>query len=159
MIRASAGTNDVEDPDHPQRIQRSESSRALRGRAREFRRVPTTSEARLWTAMRDRRFRGLKFRRQRSLGPFVADFYCVEHRLAIEVDGSIHADPEVRIHDMVRGEWLDGRWVRVMRIPAALVMSDLTRALEMIGEALDPHAKSLPTTVPTVIQTNTHAHA
>jgi very-short-patch-repair endonuclease len=98
--------------------------------------------------LRDRRFRGLKFRRQRSVGPFIPDFYCVGRDLAVEVDGGVHDDPEVQAHDAVRDEWLDGRRVRVVRLSATLVMQNLASALRAIGDALDDMPERKPTTSP-----------
>ena len=119
------------------RIQRSESSRELRAWARHFRRAPTAAEARLWQALRDRRFRGLKFRRQRPAGPFIADFYCADLNLVIEVDGAIHDLPEVVQHDHLRDEWLQTRRLRVLRLPSALILHDLTTALRLIAQTVD----------------------
>ncbi|MEO9886929.1 MAG: endonuclease domain-containing protein [Balneola sp.] len=67
--------------------------------ARELRKNPTPSEKIFWELVRKRRFKELKFLRQK---PFVysqvwskryfyiADFYCAEHKLVIEIDGKIH---------------------------------------------------------------------
>ena len=60
-------------------------------RAREMRHQPTSAEQKLWFALRDRRLGGFKFRRQRPIPPFIADFHCVEARLIIEIDGDSHA--------------------------------------------------------------------
>lgn len=59
--------------------------------ARDFRKTPTPSEGILWQALRNRQLAGFKFRRQQPIGPFVADFFCAEKSLIVEVDGSIHA--------------------------------------------------------------------
>ena len=72
--------------------------------ARRLRRKATDSERRLWLALRDRRLAGYKFRRQRPIGPYVADFASIRHRLIIEVDGSQHADSEA---DARRTAWLE----------------------------------------------------
>jgi very-short-patch-repair endonuclease len=61
-------------------------------RARQLRADDTTPEARLWTALRDRRLGGWKWRRQVPRGPFILDFFCPEARLVIEVDGGRHAE-------------------------------------------------------------------
>lgn len=58
--------------------------------ARELRERGTEGEQVLWEQLRAKRFRGLKFRRQQPVGPFVLDFYCSQQRLAVEVDGEIH---------------------------------------------------------------------
>jgi very-short-patch-repair endonuclease len=59
-------------------------------RARELRRDSTKAETLLWAQLRDRRLNGYKFRRQHPIGPFFADFACIEHRLVVEVDGESH---------------------------------------------------------------------
>jgi len=50
----------------------------------------TPAEEAAWGVLRNRGFRGLKFRRQHPIGPFVLDFYCHELRLAVEIDGGAH---------------------------------------------------------------------
>jgi adenine-specific DNA-methyltransferase len=50
----------------------------------------TDAERLLWRHLRDRRFGGLKFRRQHPVGPFIVDFVCPEKKLIIEVDGGQH---------------------------------------------------------------------
>ena len=59
--------------------------------ARRLRRTMTDAERRLWWNLRDRRLAGFKFRRQRPICGYVADFACLEHRLVIEADGGQHA--------------------------------------------------------------------
>ena len=55
-----------------------------------LRRNQTDAERTLWFALRDRRLRGFKFRRQASLGPYVTDFLCVDAWLVVELDGGQH---------------------------------------------------------------------
>jgi primosomal protein N' (replication factor Y) len=62
--------------------------------------------------LRSRRLIGFKFRRQHPLGPYVLDFACVEHRLAVEADVSQHADSD---HDRRRSDWLLYEGWRVVR--------------------------------------------
>src|SRR5215472_2501792 len=58
--------------------------------AREMRREPTAAESLLWQELRARKLCGIRFRRQHTIGPYVADFYCSEAKLVIEIDGPIH---------------------------------------------------------------------
>ena len=66
--------------------------------ARELRRRQTEGEGIFWEAVRNRRFMGKKFLRQHPIlhdqfGKetfYVADFYCAEARLVVEIDGGIH---------------------------------------------------------------------
>jgi very-short-patch-repair endonuclease len=83
-----------------------------KSRARAMRRAPTEAERKLWYALRDRRMQTVKFRRQAPIGSYIADFFCVEHRLVIEVDGSQHAQS---VGDAVRDDWLEREGYRVLR--------------------------------------------
>jgi very-short-patch-repair endonuclease len=81
-------------------------------RARQLRGAMTDTERRLWSALRSRRLEGYKFRRQHPIGPFVADFACLSHRLVIEADGGQHAENQ---DDRRRTIWLARRGWRVVR--------------------------------------------
>ena len=59
-------------------------------RARELRQTSTRAESLMWAQLRDRRLGGYKFRRQRPVGKFYADFSCIERRLIAELDGEPH---------------------------------------------------------------------
>jgi len=60
--------------------------------ARQLRQQQTPAEQILWSCLRNRRLGGIKFKRQHPLGRFVADFYCHEAGLVIELDGAIHLE-------------------------------------------------------------------
>jgi very-short-patch-repair endonuclease len=109
----------------------------VRERARALRRRETPVEQMLWAALRDRRFRGLKFRRQHALGPFVADFYCPAYHMVIEVDGALHDAPDARVHDMARDACLRAHDVQVYRIPAHRVLHDFYAILADIEAVLE----------------------
>ena len=71
---------------------RAYPSRHMIQRARDLREASTTPEQLLWLALRNGQIGRLKFRRQHSIGPFVADFYCHSVGLVVEVDGMSHND-------------------------------------------------------------------
>jgi len=50
------------------------------------------AEEKLWWCLRNRRLAGYKFRRQQPLAPYVADFFCAETKLVIELDGESHGE-------------------------------------------------------------------
>lgn len=56
-------------------------------RARALRQAMTDAERRLWFHVRNRHLAGYRFRRQHPIGPYFADFACVERRLVVELDG------------------------------------------------------------------------
>lgn len=60
------------------------------GRAREMRERPTRAEAVLWGKLAEGQVCGAKFRRQVVLNGYIADFYCGEAKLVVEVDGGYH---------------------------------------------------------------------
>jgi very-short-patch-repair endonuclease len=102
--------------------------------AREFRKSPTISEEILWQELRGRKLCGIKFRRQQPIGPFVVDFYAPVQRLVVEIDGEIHE--KQRTADQARQELLEEIGLRVIRISADLVESDLQAAIKKIEEAI-----------------------
>jgi len=50
----------------------------------------TSSEKLLWDKLKGKQIYGLRFRRQQAIAFFIADFYCHEVRLVIEIDGEYH---------------------------------------------------------------------
>lgn len=82
----------------------------------------------LWSKLRDRQVGGLKFRRQHPVGPFVADFYCAEAKLIVEIDGSMHD----RHHDQRRDAWMTSEGYETIRFTASRVSTDLRGVLDAI---------------------------
>jgi len=101
-------------------------------RAKRLRRVSTSSEDALWGHLRDRKLLGLKFRRQVPIGPYVADFYCYELRLVLELDGSIHEEDSQISHDRNRDANLMALGFRVLRFTNREAHEDLETLLETI---------------------------
>ena len=114
---------------------RLSSDPAVRARARELRASLTLTEERLWQALRSRRIVE-KFRRQVPLGPFIADFCCIERWLIVEVDGGIHSRAEVAARDRERDDHLRGLGFRILRLTNEEIDSDLDAALDRIESAL-----------------------
>ncbi len=66
------------------------ASALIFARANELKRSMTEVEKILWKELRNRKLNGHKFRRQHPIGQFIADFYCHEAKLVVEVDGEVH---------------------------------------------------------------------
>ena len=64
----------------------------------------------------------MRFSRQKVLGKYIADFYCAQAKLVIELDGSQHYNPENMKKDEERSEYLKGYDITVLRIPNNDVM-------------------------------------
>ena len=93
----------------------------------------TDAEAKLWFALRDRRFANFKFRRQVPVGPFVADFVCYDARVVIEVDGGQHAQSH---SDERRDRWLAANGFVVLRFWNHDVLKTLEGVLTVVLERL-----------------------
>jgi very-short-patch-repair endonuclease len=98
------------------------------GKARALRRLMTLPEVLLWRDLRRFGNEGMRFRRQHPIGRFVLDFDCAEARLAVEVDGAAHDDPERYRSDRARDAWLADQGVRVLRCNAPDILDDERRA-------------------------------
>src|ERR1700730_3258005 len=102
--------------------------RAVRDqRAQELRREMSGTEWRLWYRLRSRQLMGRKFRRQVPIGPYFADFACLEARLVVEVDGDHHGDQVV--YDAKRDQWLSEMGFRVLRFWVAEVDENIEGVL------------------------------
>ncbi len=101
-------------------------------RARRLRQSMTPPEVILWAELRAHRLGGFKFRRQHPMGPFVADFYCDEVQLVVEIDGETHNGRGAE--DARRDAWMRERGVSVLRITASEVSKDLNSVLRTIHD-------------------------
>ena len=105
-------------------------------RRRRLRRDSTDAERALWHVLRNRQIAGVKFGRQHQYGPYVLDFFCVERRLAVEVDGSQHYTPDGLARDSVRTAYLEARGVSVLRFSNLEVLSEAVGVVARILGAL-----------------------
>jgi very-short-patch-repair endonuclease len=107
----------------------------LRDRARGMRKQPSRAESAVWEMVRDNRL-GAKFRRQRPISRYIADFACMEAKLIVEIDGLSHDVADQVEYDAERTRILNSLGWRVFRIRDALVLSDPSAASALIREAL-----------------------
>ena len=101
-------------------------------RAPAMRRRATAEEERLWQALRRPVWQGPPFRRQQVIDGFIADFYCHDARLIVEVDGNVHV-PQAD-HDRERDRVLRARGLSVLRVADADIRNRLPATLERISE-------------------------
>lgn len=97
----------------------------------------------MWACLRNRRLAGAKFRRQQPFGRYVADFYCHEKRLVIELDGSIHNGEAQREYDFARQEIIEQQGITVVRLKNDQVVRDLESVLAEIVKYLSTSSKPL----------------
>jgi very-short-patch-repair endonuclease len=112
-------------------------------RVRELRRHPTKAEEAAWKLLRGNRL-GAKFRRQFPIENVVLDFYCFEHRLGIELDGSMHSQPDQMRKDAFKEDLLRTLGIRLLRIPNGMVLEHPEEFEATIVEAIQrkmPHTQ------------------
>ena len=102
--------------------------------ARRLRQRGTEAEARLWWLLRRRGLASRKFRRQHPLGPYVADFVCLQARLVIELDGGQHNGDAEAVS--ARTRLLQARGFRVLRFWNDDVLRQPDAVLAAIAAAL-----------------------
>ena len=91
---------------------------------------PAPAEKKLWSCLRDRQLNGFKFRRQHVVGAYIADFYCHQLHLVVEIDGASHGHREE--YDSTRTQILNRGGDRVIRFANEDVYDFLDSVLEEI---------------------------
>lgn len=102
-----------------------------------LRKVGTDAEDILWQALRRKQLSGFKFRRQHPLDKYIADFYCHEAKLIIEVDGGIHNNTDNKEYDNNRSYELEQLGIKVLRFTNEEVNDNLKMVLNVIKRHLE----------------------
>ena len=97
--------------------------------ARILRKRMTNCEIMLWEKLKGK-ILGLRFRSQHPIDIFIADFYCHEARLVIEIDGEIH---EGRIeYDDGREAEIEKYGIKVIRFTNDEIINDIISVVNKI---------------------------
>ena len=102
--------------------------------ARQLRKEQTKAEKIVWEQIRNRKFRGLKFRRQHVIEGFVLDFYCPEIKLGIEIDGGIHL--KRKDYDELRREVIESEGITIVRITNKELLDRKRSILEKLNNIM-----------------------
>ena len=108
----------------------------LKERRRELRKKSTKEENILWEKIRGSKL-GCKFKRQHSIGGYILDFYCSEHKLIIEIDGSSHLGIEAIEYDDVRDKYFNELGYATIRFLNSEINTDLKSVLDKIKSFLN----------------------
>jgi very-short-patch-repair endonuclease len=92
----------------------------------------TDAERVLWTILKDKKLNGRKFRRQHSIGHYIADFYCPTEKLVIELDGHQHYTQEGIEKDKERDSHLALMGIKVLRFENKEIFDNLTMVVKRI---------------------------
>ncbi|MEK7189075.1 MAG: endonuclease domain-containing protein, partial [Patescibacteria group bacterium] len=99
------------------------NKRYLKDIRKELRNHPTGAERWLWVKLKNSQL-GYKFRRQHSIGSFVADFYCPKLNLVVEVDGETHNDQDVLKNDEAKEKFFQAKGLTVKRVSDSDITED-----------------------------------
>jgi very-short-patch-repair endonuclease len=100
--------------------------------AQRNRKQGTAAEKVLWEAIRSKKLDGYKFRYQHPVGLYIADFYCHDAKLIIELDGGYHNEPTQKLYDEYRTDFLNQSGITVIRFPNEQVLNHLQDVLNEI---------------------------
>ena len=104
---------------------------------RELRQSSTKAEKILWEYLKNKNLDGLKFRRQHPVDKFIADFYCHEKKLVVELDGAVHDDKMNAQYDEARTYELKGSGIKVIRFRNTEVENNISFVLNEIRKATE----------------------
>jgi len=109
---------------------------------RELRKNQTKAEKILWEEIRNRKVIGKKFYRQHPLFHdylgketfYIADFYCYESKLVIELDGGVHKTR--KMEDKLKDETINLLGISVIRFKNEEVLRNIKKVIQRIAELL-----------------------
>ena len=102
--------------------------------AKKLRENATQAEEILWFELRNNQLEGYKFRRQHPLLKYIADFYCHQLKLVIEIDGGYHQTEEQKKLDTERTATIEFEGLKVIRFTNEQVISNISDVLHKIKE-------------------------
>jgi len=110
--------------------------------AKLLRKNMTKTEELLWDKLKGKQILGLRFRRQHPIDIFIADFYCHEARLVIEIDGDIH-NYSIEFDDGREAE-IEEYNIKVIRFSNDQVINDIESVVNNIRTAVQERILSPP---------------
>jgi len=110
--------------------------------ARNLRKNMTKAEIELWSHIKNKNL-WVRFMRQKPVFVYtennwldrfiIADFYCAEKNLIIELDWGIHLEKEVLELDRVKEKLLEEKWIQVIRFKNEEIYNNIWEVLEKIN--------------------------
>jgi len=102
--------------------------------ARQLRKTSTIEEGIMWDLLRNRRFDNYKFRRQHPIGYYIADFYCSELSLIIEIDGEYHDSEYQKQYDEFRTKLFLENNLKIIRFTNSQVADNIDDVFNQLRE-------------------------
>lgn len=111
------------------------ASKLIFQRAEELRTHCTWEEEVIWEYLSSNKL-GVKFRRQHPMLFYVADFYCHQLKLVIEIDGGIHNKEDVKINDALRQKEIEKLGIHIIRFTNSQVKNNIEKIVEDISKKI-----------------------
>jgi len=106
-------------------------------RRRALRKNLTEAEMTLWKKLRRKRLEGLKFFRQYGIGAYIADFYCPQRKLVIEVDGGQHFLEDGKTYDAQREQYMSSLGIYTLRFTNLDILNNIDGTWERIIQKIN----------------------
>lgn len=103
--------------------------------AQNLRRKATKEENKIWYQYLSKC--KYSFRRQYVIENYIVDFYCAKAKLAIELDGSQHYEPQKKIYDQIRTEHIENYGIEVLRFSNQVVNKQFKELCEYLDVYLE----------------------
>ena len=104
----------------------------LKTYARKLRKAGNLPEVLFWNEVKNKKFKGFDFDRQKIIGNYIVDFYCANCNVVIEIDGHSHSDKVGA--DLKRDKYLKSLGLTVIHIPVAGVMNSLGEVMSILAQ-------------------------
>ena len=104
----------------------------LRKHAKELRKAGNLSEVLIWQQLKNKQFKGYDFDRQKIIGNYIVDFFCIDKGVVIEIDGFTHEMEK----DAKRDKYLESLGLKVIRI----MDEDVKKKFDRVMEYLNTHS-------------------
>jgi very-short-patch-repair endonuclease len=116
----------------------------LKERSRLLRKTMTDAEVVLWSKLRMKQLKGFQFFRQKPIGGYIADFFCMKAKLVIEIDGGQHFSEDTADYDRTRDERLKNLGLKVLRFTNTDVLKNIDGVVEIILDDLKTKSPLVP---------------
>jgi len=100
----------------------------------------TEYESILWERLKGKQIDGFRFRRQHPIDFFIADFYCHQARLVVEIDGGIHE--KKKEYDEGRTAEMEKFGIKVIRFSNDQIISNLDYVVSIIKKTVTDRVKT-----------------
>ena len=110
--------------------------------AERLRRDMTATEKIIWERVCKKQL-GVRIRRQHPVWKFIADFYCHEVKLIIEIDGGVHLRSENKEYDISRDIILKEFQIEILRFTNDEVINEPDLVIEKIKSTIETLRKKM----------------